>query len=44
MRVTVGIKNDLDKALIANNSGSIVKNYKAVCIAFKPTLWAFHRL
>jgi hypothetical protein len=25
MRVTVGIKNDLDKALIVNNSGSIVK-------------------
>jgi hypothetical protein len=30
MRVSVGIKSDLGKALIANNSGSIVKINNAV--------------
>ena len=30
MRVSVGIKNDLGKALIASNSGSIVKINNAV--------------
>jgi len=30
MRVSVGIKSDLDKALIARNSGSIVKINNAV--------------
>jgi hypothetical protein len=37
MRVSVGIKRDLGKALIANNSGFIVKINNAVYIAFKPT-------
>jgi len=41
MRVSVGIKSDLGKALIASNSGSIAKINNAVSIAFKPTLGRF---
>ena len=41
MRVSVGIKNDLGKALIASNSGFIAKINNAVLIAFKPNLGRF---
>jgi len=37
MRVSVGFKNDLGKALIAENGYSLVKINNEALIVFKPT-------